>query len=106
MSNKKYVEITLDKPRRLLLDMNAMAAFEKATEKNFFKFAANISEMSVTDLRAFLWACLLHDDKTLTLEVVGDIIGFANIDEINAKLAEAMTANAPISSGENKSPLA
>lgn len=38
-----------------------------------------------TYLRALLWACLRHEDKTLTLEQVGEFMHPGNLAEIREK---------------------
>lgn len=103
--NSKYVEITLDKPRRILFDMNAMCEFEKVTGKNFFEFSSNASKMSASDLRAFLWACLIHEDKNLTIEEVGQMINGENIEAISQSLIKAQVLNTPETSKDEQRPL-
>lgn len=77
------VIINLDKPRSLRFDLNAMAAYEDATGKSAFAIGDNIS---ATSIRALLWASLIHDDKTLTLEQVGSLIHTGNMTEITSKI--------------------
>ena len=77
------VIINLDKPRSLRFDLNAMAAYEDATGKSAFAIGDNIS---ATSIRALLWASLIHEDKTLTLEQVGSLIDTGNMTEITSKI--------------------
>lgn len=77
------VIINLDKPRSLRFDLNAMAAYEDATGKSAFAIGDNIS---ATSIRALLWASLIHEDKTLTLEQVGSLIHTGNMTEITSKI--------------------
>lgn len=99
------VTIVLDKERRLLLNLNAMAAFEKAAGKSLF--ALNTEQLSATDLRSLIWACLLHEDRKLTEEMVGEWITPANMAEIAARLTQAFTAAMPAAKEETPtSPLA
>ena len=95
MSNKKYVEIALDKPRRLLLDFNAMSKFEDVTGKSFFEWTQNMSRMTAKEFRAFLWACLAHEDSELTVEQVGGMINAGNLLCIQEALAKVQTDNSP-----------
>lgn len=92
MSNKVYVDITLDKPRKLLFTLNSIADFEKSTGKNFFDLSGN---MSVTDLRALFWACLRHEEPALTIETVGDLIGLNNLVTVKDALLRAQRLNSP-----------
>lgn len=94
MGNNKLVAITLDKPRNLLFNMGAMSAYESQTGKSFLKIGETLSNLMVKDLQVLLWAGLLHEDKNLKLDMVGDMIG--NISIINAvtsKIMEALTIN-------------
>ena len=97
----KYVEVVLDKPRKLLLDMNAMASFEEQTGKNFFEFSSGLvkERISAKDLRAFLWCALVHEDSGLTVEQVGSMIRADNMVEVQRRLAEAQSVNLPESKG-------
>ena len=79
------VKITLDKERTLLLDLNAMATFEEVTGKSLFK-GIDISNMGAKELRALLWACLIHEDAALTLQQVGAWINTANISNLASAL--------------------
>lgn len=100
MSSKINPEIliTLDKPRHLRFDINAMVTFEELTGLNLLKESAlrQIEKnMSVAQFRSFLFACLVHEDKTLTLEQVGRLINTENMQEILDKIAQAQQAAAP-----------
>ena len=103
------VAISLDKERHLLLDLNAMVAFQEATGKNLFdnKVAEALGKnISPRDLRALLWACLLHEDETLTEKQVGSWIRPDNIEEIGVKIASAWgTATPEAKEDTKKSPL-
>lgn len=86
------VPIELDKPRNLLLNLNAMAAFEEATGKNMLKAMGNLS---ASDFRALLWACLKQEDKELTLEQAGELIDIGNMEYLVNKLSEAWAVAVP-----------
>jgi len=97
------VPIQLDKKRHLLFNLNAMVAFQEATGKNLFsrQVAESLAqEMNPADLRAMLWACLLHEDSELTLEQVGSWINPNNMTEIATTLIEAWETASPESEGE------
>lgn len=91
----KPITIELDKERSLLLDLNAMAEFEDATGKNMFKIGENFS---ARDLRAMLWACLVHEDEELTEKQVGKMITPDNIKYVEEKLGEVYEKQMPDSS--------
>lgn len=82
------IPIELDKPRNLLIDFNALAKIEEITGKN--ALSQDMWEnLSANDLRIFLWACLTHEDESLTVTDVGKFIHFGNMAEISQKLNEA-----------------
>lgn len=93
--NNKLISITLDKERHLLFDMNSMASFEDVTNRSFFEFAQNMGKMTAKELRAFLWAGLVHEDKALTVEQVGSMISTANMGDIQKSLLTSVTSNLP-----------
>lgn len=109
MSNKANpnIPMILDKKRNLRFDLNAMVYFEAATGKNLLRDGGFFSEnMSVTDLRAMLWSCLVHEDEGLTIEQTGALISTHNMVEITSKLNEAFSIASPDKTdGESKGPL-
>lgn len=92
---KPDITITLDRPRVLRFDLNAMVSFEEASGKSLFDPSFQLHSMSAKDLRAMLWACLLHDDSSLTLEDVGTMISTDNMADVSAKLNEAFEVAMP-----------
>jgi len=111
MTSKVRPEVTimLDKERHLKLDLNAMVAFQEETGKNLFsqksiELLAN--DMNPKDLRAMLWACLLHEDEKLTLKQVGSLLEVGNLQQVMEKLTEAWTAAIPTGEVTDKAPLA
>ncbi len=87
------VKITLDRERTLKLDLNAMVNFEEATGKSLFNF--NTKNISTKDIRALLWACLLRDNKDLTLEKVGELVTFDNLKMVSEKIQEVFITAFP-----------
>lgn len=88
----KYTEIMLDKPRQLLLDLNAMCDFEKATNKNFSSLDKDIT---ATEMRALLWACLRHEDEKLLPGQVGAMIHSGNLVTIAKAVSQMLTKGMP-----------
>lgn len=93
------IPIELDKIRHLRFDFNSAARFEEMTGKNLFDGGV-MGQMSATTLRAFLWSCLVHEDAELTLEQVGEMIHFGNINEVSEKLTEVYAKNTPKTDGK------
>jgi len=89
---RDYVEIELDKPRRLRLDLNAMSDFEKATGKNF---SAIGKDLSATEIRALLWACLKSEDEKMTPHDVGKLITMNNMGDIIKRITELYKVSIP-----------
>jgi hypothetical protein len=106
---RPLVSVTLDKERHLLMNINAMVAFEEATGKSLFdkdtakRFARGIT---AKDLRALLWACLIHEDPGLTTEKVGGWIDLGNMAAIAAKVGEAWKISLPQGADKSARPLA
>ena len=105
---RPLIPVTLDKPRHLLFDLNAMVAFEEETGINLFNPGEKMKlagGMTPKQLRAFLWACLLHEDETLTLKQVGSWLHAGNTEEIARTINDAVAAAMP-EGGEEAGPLA
>lgn len=102
---KPEVKVFLDKERTLKLDLNAMVAFEEAAGKSFAEGSFERGEMSPRDLRAILWACLLHEDDALTLKQAGSWVTAGNMMEVASKLNEAFEVALPESEGKETVPL-
>lgn len=66
------IQINLDRPRKMVLDFNALELIEELTGKRIM--SGGFREMSIADVRAFFFACLQHEDPELTLEKVGSFL--------------------------------
>jgi len=89
------VTIKLDKERHLLLDLNAMVAFQEETGKNLFdrKVIVDLSKtLEPKTLRTLIWACLLHEDEALTQKQAGKLLRLGNLVDVTRKLIEAWEA--------------
>jgi len=102
---KPAVKITLDKVRHLKLDLNAMAEFEEVTGKSLMAGKFHGKNMTPKDLRAMLWACLIHEDEQLTLKQVGSWVTVSNLLEVAGKLNDAFEVSMPESEGKEAVPL-
>lgn len=88
-TQRGFVDIKLDKKRKLQYDLNALAEIED-------KLGINIYEMhkikvGMKNIRTILWAGLLHEDAELTEEQVGSFVNITNIGEVQAKVSEAFS---------------
>ena len=77
----KKIEIQLDKPRNLQMDLNALYEFEEATGKSFF-VQEDMADLKAKDYRALVWCLLRKEDPSLTIEQVGAFIDPSNFKEI------------------------
>ena len=96
MRTIQAVPITLDKPRRLLLDFRALAKAEQALakfwgEKRFSLIKVFQSEeVGVAEITHVIWAGLLHEEPALTYDGVMTLLATANLDEVCVVVADAI----------------
>lgn len=83
---KKFVKINLDKERTLHYNLNALEKFEELTGVTVDKIGQS---MSMKVLKALVFAGLMFEDKKLTLEQVGDMIGMEDIQRVSEAIGEA-----------------
>lgn len=84
------VTIMLDRERTLRLTMRGLFAFKKATGKDLIKGIGK-EEFTAEDSMALLWACLIHEDRELTLEQVENIVDLSNLSVVQNAITEYMT---------------
>lgn len=89
--------IALDKPRRLLLDLNALITLQEKTGKNMLRGEgwAQFTDPDPAQIRLLLWAALLHEDPELTPEQVGTLIHTGNLEAVQRALEAATSASLP-----------
>ena len=80
------VKITLDKERNLYFNLNSLEIIEELTGKSIDKITEN---MNMKSLKAIVYAGLVHEDKSLTVEAVGEMIGFNDISRVSEAIGEA-----------------
>ena len=84
---KQGVTITLDKPRTLRYGLNALAKVEDLTGKSIMSL--DLNNVGIKDLLAIIYAGLCHEDKSLTVTKVGDLIDeYSNITDKADKQGE------------------
>lgn len=90
-SVRPEITIVLDRPRKLIYDFNALAAYEEATGKNVL--AGGITaNMTIRDLRALIWAGLIADDPELTVEQVGRLLHLGNLADVQRQVFAGLRA--------------
>ena len=84
-------KITLDKERTMIMDLNALEAFEDATGKRVQDIGEN---PGVKDLKYLVWSCLIHEDEKLKPSDVGKWIHPNNMEKVAAKISDMLEKNA------------
>lgn len=96
-----YLEIGGQK-RKLAFDFNAICTVNSLTNINLLE--ASVGTVDAPSIRALLYASLLHDDSSLTLEQVGSWITMRNIGNVRQAIIAAWFASIELdednSSGE------
>lgn len=90
---KVRVPVLLDKPRTIVLDINALCRVEEVTGISMLVGQPAFSSLRI--MRALIWAGLLHEDQTLTLERVGELIGEADTSDLLTSIMKAYDVAMP-----------
>ena len=85
---EKNLKITLDKERTLKYTLNSLIKFEKLTGKSVTEIGENMSKEVIL---ALLYVGLIHEDKKLTIDKLGDMITLDKFFEINEVVTSAFT---------------
>jgi uncharacterized protein YkvS len=95
MANKQRgaVKIKLDKERTLRYTLNAIAELEDKLGITIDKLGD--LQLSAKTVQIILWAGLIHEDETLTIKQVGDMVDFENLEYVQEKIAEAFALAQP-----------
>lgn len=87
--NKTVVAIELGgKERHLYYNLNSLEVIEDLTGKNITEITENIR---MRDLKILVYAGLKWEDKSLTVEQVGDMISFDEIGKVSEAIGKAFT---------------
>jgi hypothetical protein len=68
--------------------MNAMVIFEKVTGKSFLQ-GFKWGELTASDWQILLHSCLVHEDKTLAFDAVGEMVDADNWAEVRDAIIKA-----------------
>lgn len=100
MGPVKMIPILLDKPRHILLNMQAVYRFEQELAKVYGEKRVSLpkimrsGDLSMTELLHLIWAGLLHEEPTLTIEKVSALIATVPTRQIDLLLGEALREQA------------
>lgn len=78
----------------LAFDFNALATAEAATGLNLLG-SLDLQNLNVIQYRALLFATLLKENPTITLEEVGSLVTLATLPSITMALVQAWTGSQP-----------
>jgi len=100
---KQYASIKLGgRVRHLRYDFNALVALEEVLGSPMSEVGNLVSgSVRLKDLRAIIWAGLLHEDKSLTEEDVGGWIEIPELADVADKIRQAFELMMP-DAGESK----
>ena len=77
------VTLQLDKERHAKLTLGGMKAFQQKTGKSLLK-GFNVAELDEGDIIALVWACLIWEDPTLTLEACGFMLDMEAVNSVTS----------------------
>ena len=76
-------KIFLDRERNLKFDLNALEIIEEMSDTTIDKA---VETMNMKTLKVLLYSGLVHEDADLTLEKVGAMVTFENLQEVSVAL--------------------
>lgn len=76
-------KIFLDRERNLKFDLNALEIIEEMSGTTIDKA---VETMNMKTLKVLLYSGLVHEDADLTLEKVGAMVTFENLQEVSVAL--------------------
>jgi hypothetical protein len=94
------VEIELDKKRTLKYTLYSFALMEE----RYGSVDNAMEEMQkgrISTIIFMLYVGLLHEDKTLTEQYVGELVDVRDVEEVAAKMSEIMGVDMPDKGSEN-----
>lgn len=97
----RYAKLKLDgKTFLLAFDFNAMAIAEQMSGINLLQALRSLSDLSVSQTRALLYAALLKKHR-MTLAQVGDLMNLPSLPLITEALSETLANMLPEETDEN-----
>ena len=97
------VTFQLDKERTFILDLNAYSELDLLyDDKTYHDIEKDLLGMRPYAIRAFLWGGMVHEDRELTPEIIGNYIDVNNIQEYATKIYKAILDGQPKSKDKDK----
>ena len=94
----KRVKIILDKERHVYFSAYSLLKFKEETGHDLI----NMDGTSPTDMIPVLWAGLITEDKTLTVEQVAEMIPLSQLEHVMNKVTGAIQIATPPSDKESR----
>lgn len=82
------VTVQLDRPRKLLVNFNALALLEDRTGRSVMQ-RESWASMKLSDVRLMLFAALQTDDPTITEKQVGRMLNMGNLQYVVQQITQA-----------------
>ena len=90
---KKTPTIKLDKERTIKYNLNSLIGLEEDLGITVDKIGE--VPFSMKNIRSFLFYGLIHEDKEITQEQIGELVSLENLPEIQAKIVDAFNQANP-----------
>jgi hypothetical protein len=81
------------KDREMRLTIGGMQKFREVTGKSLLKGEVNINELTEKDIITLIWSLMIWEDKNLTVEAVGYMVGAENLATVYEKIGKALNPN-------------
>lgn len=94
-TSTKAVKIKLDKERVLRYPIFSLIRLEKETGIKIQDLADEKKAQDLSVILGLVWAGLIHEDKELTMEDVGNMIELSQLPDVSAKMTEAFAVDEP-----------
>ncbi|URZ16859.1 hypothetical protein [Clostridium felsineum] len=90
MAITKATVINLDKERHLKFNLNSFRKLEALTGYKITQMSELMQEMSAELITQLLYVGLMHEDKELTMDAVGELVDMDNLDYVANCLMQAV----------------
>jgi len=94
MSTFEGIPVTLDKERHLKLTLYGARKLKQAVGIDLLK-GFSLADLGVEEMAAFLWACLVWEDDTLTIDSVSKMVDAGEMVAIQTQIAQAVNQSLP-----------
>lgn len=82
-------KIKLDKVRNMKFTLNSLIKFEKITGINIAQIGERSQDVEI--ILALIYVGIMHEDKDITMEQIGDLVTLDKLADINKAISEAIS---------------